>query len=643
VRRTLISLHRPSGSSTVTRSPDGTIHVAFDVLLNGRGPHTDARVRLGPDGTIASLEAHGHHEFGARVDETFTLEGGRARWKSHEESGDRAAVGPTFFLPLADLPDAVGWLAQALLKAGRPLPLLPSGEASLDRMGEATVSSGSTEKHLTAYAIRGLALAPATVWMEDDRSWFGSIDLWESLVPEGWESAIDALSEKQTQMTRERDARLARELAHRPPAGGLALTHARVLDIDRGAWRPDQTIIIVGDTIAALGPSRTTPAPAGAEIVDLGGKAVLPGLWDMHAHLTDADGALDIASGVTTVRDVGNDPDRVDDWKKRFDEGTAVGPHVFRAGFIEGRGPNAASSPVTAETESEARAGVEFYAKRGYEMMKIYNSINPELVPIIAKEAHARGMAVTGHVPVHMLAHEAVRDGYDGIEHVNMLLLNFLADHDTDTRTPLRFSIVADKAAELDLQSKPVLDFFALLREHRTVIDPTVNAFEDLIVGEQGKITPGLEWIAERLPAQPARGLLVGGLPEDENKKQLHRRSFDRMLEMIAALHRAKVTTVVGTDSIAGLMLDHELDLYVRAGVAPADALRDATIVAARAMKQDKKTGSIGVGKTADLFVVEGDPLASLADLRQVTSTIRGGIVYPSKELFASVGVRYWR
>src|SRR5215472_1403976 len=143
-------------------------------------------------------------------------------------------------------------------------------------------------------------------------------------------------------------------------------------------------------------------------------------------------------------------------------------------------------------------------------MMKVYNSMKPELVPIVAREAHARGMMVTGHIPVHMLANEAVKAGYDGIEHVNMLFLNFLADHDTDTRTPLRFSIVADKAADFDLTSTQTTDFLALLRQRRTVVDPTVGVFEALIVGEQGKITPGLEWIVGRLPVQPARGFLTG-------------------------------------------------------------------------------------------------------------------------------------
>jgi imidazolonepropionase-like amidohydrolase len=622
---------------------DGTITVVFDVQENGRGPHTDATIRLAVDGTIAGLDAHGHHEAGAQVDESFALEGGRARWRSREESGDKVLSGPAFFMPIADLPEALGILAQVLIKAGGSIQLLPAGEAHIEKASEATVHAGDKQKHLTAYTITGLELAPTPVWMEADGSWFGLVDPWFSLVPEGWESAIDPLIDKQKQMTREREARVAGRLAHKPPAAGLALTHARVLDVERGRWLEDQTVIVVGDVIATVGPSRTTKAPVGAETTDLAGKALLPGLWDMHAHLGEADGALDIASGVTTVRDVGNDPDRLDDWKRRFDEGTSVGPHVLRAGFIEGRGPKAASSKITAETEAEAKAGVEFYARRGYEMMKIYNSIKPELVPVIAREAHAHGMAVTGHIPVHMLANEAVKAGYDGIEHINMLFLNFLADHDTDTRTPLRFSIVADKAADLDLNSGAVRDFFALLLEHHILVDPTVDAFENLIVGQQGKITPGLGWVVERLPVQPARSFLTGGLLEQQEKIELHRRSFERLLQMIKALHDARVPTVVGTDELAGLMLDHELDLFVRAGVSTADALRDATIVPARAMKQDRKTGTIAVGKVGDLVVIDGDPLTNIADVRKVVSTLRSGVMYPSKELFETVGVRYWQ
>jgi imidazolonepropionase-like amidohydrolase len=109
---------------------------------------------------------------------------------------------------------------------------------------------------------------------------------------------------------------------------------------------------------------------------------------------------------------------------------------------------------------------------------------------------------------------------------------------------------------------------------------------------------------------------------------------------MVKRLHDAKITLVAGTDSLAGLTLHHELALYVRAGLSPAEVLRIDTIEAARTMKLDKKTGSIAKGKAADLVVVDGDPLARISDLGAVVSTVRGGVVFASAPLYDAVGVR---
>jgi hypothetical protein len=641
IKRVAVSQGRQNGTSVTTVAPDGTITVALDVLENGRGPKVDATIKLGADKTIASFEAHGHHTFGTAVEETFTIQDRKATWKSREESGSRDVPAPAFFVPIADVPDAVGMLVQAALKAGGAIALLPGGEAHVEKTVHAVALSKSGERRdLTGYVITGLDLLPVRTWMNEDGTWFGSVSAWWSVVPEGFEGAIEPLIEEQNKLDRERDAKLAKELAHKPPAAGIAYVNARVLDVEKGKWEKDQTVIVVGDTITKVGASSKVKPPKDAEVVDLAGKALVPGLWDMHSHLGDADGALDIASGVTTARDVGNDPDKLDDFKKRYDAGTAVGPHVIRFGFIEGRNEKAASSKITAENEAEAKAAVEFYAKRNYEGIKIYNSMKPELVPLLAKEAHARGMAVTGHIPVHMLAHEAVSAGYDGIEHINMLFLNFFATHDTDTRTPLRFSLVGDKAGDFDLKSKPALDFYKLLRDHHTVIDPTVDAFEDLLVGKQGEVIKGLENVQSRLPVQTQRWFLVGGLPRDAEKDKRYAAAFDKLLAMVKELHDQKVTLVVGTDSLAGLMMHHELALYVRAGLTPAQALEMATIGAARTLKLDKKTGSIAAGKAADLVVVDGDPLARIDDLGKVVSTMRGGVVFPSAPLYKAVGVR---
>jgi hypothetical protein len=639
LRRAVLFSRQPFGSSLETTAPDGTVTIAYDVHQNGRGPHCDATVRRAADGTITSFEAHGHHELGTPVDETFAVGGGRARWTSTGESGERELAAPAFYVPASDCPHVVGMLAEALLRSGRPLALLPSGEARLEKEGETTVRAGTQSRHLTSYALTGLDLAPVHAWMDDDGRWFGEVTPEEALVPEGWESVVDPLLAEQRKFETRHDGALRDRFAHVPPPAGLALTHARVLDVERGRWLADQTVLVVGDTIRSVGPSRAAKVPAGAEVVDLAGKAVLPGLWDMHAHLEPGDGVLDIASGVTTVRDVGNHPDTLDDFKARFDAGAAVGPRVLRAGIVEGRGENASASDVTATTEEEARAAVELYAKRGYEQMKIYNSIKPELVPVLAREAHARGMTVTGHVPWRMLAHEAVDAGYDGIEHVNMLFLNFFADHTTDTRTTKRFSLMCDHAAELDLASRPVLDFLAQLRKHHTVIDPTLVAFEPMFVSRPGQVTPGMEELVARLPVLTQRHFREGGLPV-EGKEQLYAHSWEKVLGMVRALHDAGVPLVVGTDEVQGLTLHHELGLYVRAGLRPADVLRHDTLEAARAMKLDGKTGSIAPGKIADLYVVEGDPLANIADVRRGVETVRAGVVFPSKGLYEAAGVK---
>src|SRR5665647_150134 len=350
---------------------------------------------------------------------------------------------------------------------------------------------------------------------------------------------------------------------------------------------------------------------------------IIPGLIDMHSHTATADGLLDIASGVTTVRDVGNEPDQLDDLKKRFDEGTAIGPHIVRYGFIEGRNEKAAASRITAETPDEAKAAVEFFHKRGHEGIKIYNSMRPELVPLLAAEAHAKGMKVIGHIPVHMIASEAIRAGYDGVEHINMLFLNFFATKDTDTRDTTRFTLVGDNAAAFDLGGKPMLELIDLLKQKKTIITPTLSAFQDLFIGEQGKVIPGLEDVVARLPMTTARQFVTGGLPMDAAKRALYAQSWTKILAMVKTLWEAKVTLVLGTDHIGGLMLHNEMALFVSAGIPTKDVMRMATLDAARALGLDKKIGTITAGKRADLIVVDGDPIADIKQIRKTVMVMR--------------------
>jgi len=624
----------------MTTDPDGTIKTSLVIVQNGRGPKVEATQRLAGDGTLAGWSATGQHTMGTKVAETFTRAGGVAKWKSEEEAGEQKVSGSVMFVPIAAAPDIYGTIVRAALRNGGTLPLLPAGEAKVTKVAEHSVTANGATKKLTCYAIVGLDLTPTYTWMNEDGTWWGTAYPWQSIIPEGWDAAIDPLVAKQQEIDRARDAELAQKVAHKPPAAGLAYTHARVLDVAKHKWLADQTVVVVGDKITAVGPAKTTKPPQGAEIVDLAGKSLLPGMIDMHSHTGRSDAVLDIASGVTTVRDVGNDPDELDDMKQRIDAGTAVGPHIVRYGFIEGRGEKAAGSKITAETIDEANAAVEFYAKRKYEGIKIYNSMKVELVPVLAKAAHAKGMGVTGHIPVHMIAREAVEAGYDGIEHINMLFLNFFATKDTDTRDTTRFTLVGDKATTLDFKSKPVKDFFALLRKHKTVIDPTLVAFQDLFVGVPGKILPGLEDTVARLPVQTQRSFLMGGLPLPGDKHATYLAAWDRILAMVKALHDAKVHVVLGTDHIGGLMYHAEMALFVKAGIDPGTVIELGSLGAARALKLDKQIGSIAKGKRADLVVVDGDPLADIRAIGRVVTTMRAGVVFPSAPLYEAVGVK---
>ena len=210
---------------------------------------------------------------------------------------------------------------------------------------------------------------------------------------------------------------------------------------------------------------RATGIPKDAQRIDGTGKTLLPGLFDMHAHAQPLDGLLNIASGVTSVRDMGNDIEELKHLQDQWDSGAAIGPRVWKAGFIDGRGPFQAPTALYADTVEEAQAAVNRYADLGYVQIKVYSSLKPELLPGIVKTAHARGLRVSGHIPNGMIASQFVEDGADEVQHINFIFLNFLASQVKDTRTPERFTAVGANAAKFDLQSKEVNDFIELLQQ----------------------------------------------------------------------------------------------------------------------------------------------------------------------------------
>lgn len=637
IRHLVVVQHRICGESVTTPGPDGTQAIECAWLNNGRGPKVHARLRQAEDGTLVELTATGTDTFGVALDERFSVEQNRARWQSHAERGEQRLTAPAFYLPISPLPTVTGLLARAALRAGGRLALLPLGELRVTREETTTIRG----RHLTCYALDGLDFLPVRVWLDDNLDFFGLIDpSWMSHVPPGWGDAIDPLGKIELELRARRAETEVRRLAHRPPAAGLAFVHGRVFDAGTKRWLEDCTVLIRGDRIEAVGPTDAFKPPAGAEIIDARGKAILPGLWDMHVHLGPADGPLNIAAGVTTVRDMDNDPDLLADLVRRYDEGLAIGPHILKVGVVEGRGEKSLSTKFTAETVEEGRAALDHFVRHGYVQYKFYNSAKPDLIPVLAREAHDRGMRVSGHVPYGMIAEDAVRAGYDEIQHINQVMLEFFADRQTETRNLTRFTLVGEKAAALDLASRPVQDFLALLHQNRTVIDPTIVIFEQLYLGRPGEMDPTFRSIAHRLPPNVARFGLVGGLEAKGGRDPLYRASFRKVLAFLKVMHDAGLPIVPGTDGWSGFWLHRELELYVEAGIPAADVLQMATLGAARVMRLDARRGSIAPGMDADLVLVDGDPIARISDVRQVVTVVKSGTVYDSAAVYATVGVR---
>jgi imidazolonepropionase-like amidohydrolase len=628
-----------AGEVEIRIAADGTR--TGDLRFSVRGAVETIHTTLAVDasGAPRSFHATGRDHFSEPIDERLDASGGSLHWQSPGEQGD-AAIGAGWYLPLHDAGDGDALLAQALLRApARRMKLLPAGEAWIEDDTVREIAIAGAPRTLRRVALAGLHFEPSLLWLDEDGELFAVVSAWGSTIRSGAEAAIPTLVADDQAWIAARAARLAGALAHRAPAAGIAIRHARLYDAERRAVVPDATVVVVGDRITAVGDA-ATPVPPDARVIDAHGRTLIPGLWDMHVHLHEGQGLFDLASGVTTVRDLGNDFAELNARAARYDAGSEIGPRVLRAGLIDGPSKYTAGLGMVAGDAEQATAAVARYADAGYVQVKIYNSTPPALVPVIARAAHARGLRVSGHVPVGMNAAQAVESGYDELQHINFVFLRFLAGPGDDTRTQLRVTRVAERAGELDLASREVEQFLDLLAAHHTVIDPTVALYHNMFTSEPGELDPVLVPYEKRLPSQVVRGGRGGGLAAPGGLRARYRASYAALLRMIKLAWDHGIPIVSGTDYLAGLSLPHELELYVEAGIPPADVLAIATLGAARVMGIDRDTGSIAVGKRADLVLVDGDPTRDISTLRRTDLVVCRGTIYDPAELFAALGMR---
>jgi imidazolonepropionase-like amidohydrolase len=637
LRFTILSNREKAGAEVDAFSPGGHVDSTYEFNDRGRGPKIETHWLLDSSGLPLHVDVTGNDYLKSPVDEHFLIDHGQAEWKSTSEHGHAGAGG--FYIGVNTPSIETALLVRALSHSGSAgVPLYPAGAAHLDKLADTTVQANGQSLHVTEYGITGLAFEPVTVWLDDRLDFFAQPGTWFAELREGWESTNDALYKLQAQAETDRLHRIAQDLT-RHPQHPIAIEHVRLFDSIHAVMVEDQTVVVDGNHIAAVGPALSTQVPPDAERIDGHGKTLLPGLFDMHVHLAPLDGILDIASGITSVRDMGNSISDLALLDEQWKTGTAIGPRVSKAGLIDGPGPYQAPTGILAGTQKDADAAVNRYADLGYVQTKIYSSFDPALLPEVIYLSHARGMRVSGHIPNGITATQFVEAGADEIQHINFIMLNFFPEKVKDTRTPERFTAVGQYAAGLDLDSKPVNDFIALLQLHHTTLDPTLVAFEPMYIARPGQVDPSMKPILDRLPAQVQRGAYVGGLPVTPANDQTYRDSWAVMLKMTKRLYDAGVPILAGTDSLAGLMLHHELELQEQAGIPPLAALQNATLLAATVLREQLELGSIQTGKLADLVLVDGNPGVNISDIRRCRTVFKNGDLYDSGKLYAAVGI----
>ncbi len=615
----LYYLQLPLGYERYSLSRDGgdlLLTSDFDFIDRGGRVQLQASLRMAADLSPRRFEAKGKSYRFVNVDSEVTLEKGSASVRVRSQT-DRVSIPERVFTVDGYAPFSVQMMLVRYWDAhGRPevlatIPGEPLNEVRIEHRGRDEARAGGRVVPLHRYTVEGVVWGRETLWLTENGAFAAAVtraggltfegvreDLAEALPMFAALAAKDAVSDL---------SRISRDIEPRASAS-FALVGASLIDGSGSATVPDSTVLVRNGRIEAVGPRADITIPAGVVTIDLSGHTILPGLWDMHTHVTQMEwGPLYLAAGVTTVRDMGNERELLLALRDALAAGQAIGPRLLLAGLVDGGGPNAFGT-VAATTPEEGRAVVRRYHDEGFHQVKLYNQLAPGVVAAIAGEAHRLGMTVTGHVPASMTLQEAVEAGMDHIAH--------LAVRDEPGTEELRRTV-------------------EFLREHGTVLDPTLSWGE--LLGRStttpiASFQPGFS----KIPT-PLRRLFDSAGNADIEPAAARER-LERGLRIVGELHRGGVPIVAGTDEgIPGHSLHREIELYVEAGLTPLEAIQAATIVPARAMRLEKELGTVERGKRADLVVLGANPLARISNIRSVRFVVTDGRMYDASILWRSV------
>jgi imidazolonepropionase-like amidohydrolase len=425
----------------------------------------------------------------------------------------------------------------------------------------------------------------------------------------------------------------------------LVITHVTVIDTTGGAAKPDMTVTVRGDHIASI-EEASRELPKDAQVVDGRGKFLIPGLWDMHVHTNFGDWLpggeeiilpLFVANGITGVRDMGGDLHQLLAWRKQIDAGAILGPRMVISGpMIDGAPPHfPASVPVS--TAAEGRKAVDDLKLGGADFVKVQSYIPRDAYFAVAEESKKQGMTFVGHVPDAIRASEASKAGQKSIEHYTGIFEGCSTIEDELLKGPKGPRRVLETYSEPKCKA-----LIALLAKNATWQVPTLVwergqwLIDDLDLSK----SPGAEYAAATWRNKTYKKFTESILKELDTDPVAYRRQFvAKELEMTLAMDRAGVPLMAGTDTAAGVYvipgfsLHQELELFVKAGLTPMEALQTTTLNPAKFLGRTRDLGTVETGKLADLVLLDANPLDDIRNTQKISAVVLGGWYFSRRDL----------
>lgn len=405
-----------------------------------------------------------------------------------------------------------------------------------------------------------------------------------------------------------------------PESQSIVFAHVTVIDATGAPPMPDMTVVVNGDRITTIGRSGQVSVPRGARVLDATGKYLIPGLWDMHVHLSWTKASalpLLVANGVTSVRDLGGRLVELDEWRTKIGAGLLTGPRILRAGpILNGQKFNAFQ--MVSGNPDETRGVVRALKEVGVDFIKTHRRMPRDSYFALVDEAKKQGLALVGHIPMTVTPEEASDAGQATIEHTETLFEGTFAAALNGRKLP--DAIRQFRAGEAD-------KLFARFVKNRTAVDPTLIAYRSVV-----------EVSDPSSPPDPRRRYVALSLRKEwqkmakpasaEDLAEL-RATFAELREVVRQMNRAGVTLLAGSDiagpRIPGFSLHDELVLLVEAGLTPMQALQAATSTPARVLNKANELGTIETGKVADLVLLDGNPLDDIRNTQRIRAVILNG------------------